>query len=507
MNRTNFNISNRAGKNLGLERCSLDIKDKLTTTASELPGINSNQTAVSKGNILIIDDQPNSLRLLTKILSEQGYKVRNVTSGNMALKSISLIVPDLLLLDVNMPQMNGYQVCQYLKADPNNCEIPVIFISALDDVFDKIQAFRVGGVDYITKPFQVEEVLVRIENQLRNVRLQKKLQISEAREREKSQKLIEALQKIQASQSQFHLEKMSSLGRLLAGVAHEINNPISVIDGNLYYATQYTQNLLRLVELYQKALPNTRSEGNKESQTLQTRGSGNGENVHSSSYLLHPNTTTRIQEEIESIDLEFLKSDFPKLLNSMKVGAKRISEIVKSLQNFTQLDQGQLKTVDLHEGIENTLTILRHRVEAQPNYPAIEVIKEYGNLPRVECYKGLINQVFMNILSNAIDALEEDMRQIKSSKSHPTIQIRTALLDKQRVAISIADNGPGITEVVQQLMFDPFFTTKQVGSGTGLGLSISHQIIVEQHGGKLTCFSTPEQGAEFIIELPIRQSQ
>jgi len=507
MNRTNFNISDRGGQNLGLEKCSFDIQDKLTTTASELAEVNNSQAEVCKGNILIIDDQPNSLRLLTKILSEQGYKVRNVTSGIMALKSIAMIVPDLLLLDVSMPQMNGYQVCKYLKADPKNSEIPVIFISALDDVFDKVQAFRVGGVDYITKPFQVEEVLVRIENQLRNVRLQKKLQISEAREREKSQKLIEALQKIQASQSQFHLEKMSSLGRLVAGVAHEINNPISVIDGNLYYATQYTQNLLRLVELYQEALPNIRSERKKEPADAVTRGHGDESKVNPTSYCVHPNTITRIQEEIESIDLEFLKSDFPKLLNSMKVGAKRISEIVKSLQNFTQLDQGQLKTVDLHEGIESTLTVLRHRVEAQPNDPAIEVIKEYGNLPRVECYKGLINQVFMNILSNAIDALEEDMRQIKSSKSHPTIQISTALLDKQRVAISIADNGPGITEVVQQLMFDPFFTTKQVGSGTGLGLSISHQIIVEQHGGKLTCFSTPEQGAEFMIELPIRQSK
>ncbi|NEP57145.1 MAG: response regulator [Symploca sp. SIO2G7] len=474
MNKTNSNISNRVRKNSGLERYSLDIKDKLTTTASELTEVNSNQTEVSKGNILIVDDQPNSLRLLTKILSEQRYKVRNVTSGIMALKSIAMILPDLLLLDVSMPQMNGYQVCQYLKADPKTCDIPVIFISALDDIFDKVKAFKVGGVDYITKPFQVEEVLARIENQLRNVRLQKQLQLSEAREREKSQKLIEALQKIQASQSQFHLEKMSSLGRLVAGVAHEINNPISVIDGNLYHATQYTQNLLHLVELYQEALPNT---------------------------------TTPIQEEIESIDLEFLKSDFPKLLNSMRVGAKRISEIVKSLHNFTQLDQSQLKTVDLHESIDSTLTMLRHRVEAQPNYPAIEVVKEYGNLPQVECYKGLINQVFMNILSNAIDALEEKIKQGKQSKFHPIIRIGTTLLDKQRVAISIADNGLGITEVVQQLMFDPFFTTKQVGSGTGLGLSISYQIIVDQHGGKLTCFSTTEQGAEFVIELPIIQSK
>ena len=472
MNITNVNISNSSSKKPGIEGYSVAISDNFLTTSAKMTGVNSDQDGVCKENILVVDDQPESLRLLTNMLNAQGYEVSSAINGAMALKFVQTIVPDLLLLDITMPQMDGYELCQTIKANPKTSHIPVIFISALDNIFDKVKAFNVGGVDYITKPFQVEEVLVRIENQLRNIRLQKQLKISEAREREKSQKLSEALQSIQDAQSQFQTEKMSSLGRLVAGVAHEINNPINFIYGNLYYITQYTQDLLHLVELYQKALPNT---------------------------------TNLIDKEIDSIDLDFLRSDFPKLLNSMRVGAERISEIVKSLQNFTQLDHAKLKVVDLHEGIDSALIILGHRLQARPNHPAIEVIKEYGDLPSVECYQGQISQVFMNILSNAIDALDEGISKGKPSQFDPTIRIRTTLLDEKRVTISIADNGSGITEVVQQLMFDPFFTTKQVGEGTGLGLSISYQIIVEQHGGKLRYLSTPEQGAEFVIELPIKQ--
>ena len=473
MNRSNVNISTHSSKELGIESSFVTISDNFLTTPSEITGSNIDQDELCKGNILVVDDQPDSLRLLTYMLNEQGYEVSSAINGATALKFVEVIVPDLVLLDVSMPQMNGYEVCQAIKANPKISDIPVIFISALDDVFDKVKAFNVGAADYITKPFQVEEVLVRIENQLRNIRLKKQLQISEAREREKSQKLSEALQRIQDAQTQFHTEKMSSLGRLVAGVAHEINNPINFIYGNLYYITQYTKNLLHLVELYQEALPNT---------------------------------TNIINQEIDSIDLDFLRSDFPKLLKSMRVGAERISEIVKSLKNFSQLDHAKLKAVDLHEGIDSALIILGHRLQARPNHPTIEVIKEYGDLPLVECYKGQLNQVFMNILSNAIDAIDEGISKGKLSQSHPTIRIRTTLLDEKWVTISIADNGPGITEVVQQLMFDPFFTTKQVGEGTGLGLSISHQIIVEQHGGKLRYLSTPKQGAEFLIELPIKQS-
>jgi len=426
---------------------------------------------VSQGSILIVDDQPSSLRLLTNLLTDHGYEVRSAINGVAALKTVQAVLPDLVLLDITMPQMNGYEVCQQLKADPKTCDIPVIFISALDDSFDKVKAFSVGGIDYITKPFHVEEVLARIENRLGNIRLQKQLQLSEAREREKSQKLAQALQRIQNAQCQFHSEKMSSLGRLVAGVAHEINNPIGFIFSNLHHATEYIRELLRLLDLYQQAFPEA---------------------------------TPLLREEIQTIDLEFIKSDLPKLLESMKVGSERISQLVQSLRLFSRLDEAKIKAIDIHEGIESTLIILQHRLKLYPNYCEIQVVKDYADLPAIECFPGPINQVFMNIISNAIDALEERL-EVQGLYPNPMIKIRTIRLDQERVAISITDNGGGITEMVQQLLFDPFFTTKPVGKGTGLGLSISYQIIVEQHHGKLYCNSQLDQGTEFVIELPINQ--
>lgn len=426
---------------------------------------------VSQGSILIVDDQPSSLRLLTNLLTDHGYEVRSAINGVAALKTVQAVLPDLVLLDITMPQMNGYEVCQQLKADPKTCDIPVIFISALDDSFDKVKAFNVGGIDYITKPFHVEEVLARIENRLGNIRLQKQLQLSEAREREKSQKLAQALQRIQNAQCQFHSEKMSSLGRLVAGVAHEINNPIGFIFSNLHHATEYIRELLRLLDLYQQAFPEA---------------------------------TPLLREEIQTIDLEFIKSDLPKLLESMKVGSERISQLVQSLRLFSRLDEAKIKAIDIHEGIESTLIILQHRLKLYPNYCEIQVVKDYADLPAIECFPGPINQVFMNIISNAIDALEERL-EVQGLYPNPMIKIRTIRLDQERVAISITDNGGGITEMVQQLLFDPFFTTKPVGKGTGLGLSISYQIIVEQHHGKLYCNSQLDQGTEFVIELPINQ--
>lgn len=433
--------------------------------------MNNTQSELNKGNILIVDDQLDSLRLLTNILSEQGYEVSSAISGVMALKTLQAIAPDLILLDVNLPHMNGYTICEKLKSDPNTWDIPIIFISALDNTFDKVKAFRVGGVDYITKPFEVEEVLVRIENQLHNVRLKKQLQVSEAKERERAEQLAQALERIQNAQFKFHMEKMSSLGRMVAGIAHEINNPVHFIIGNIPHAHQYIEELFTLLELYQKALPET---------------------------------TIEIQQEIEDIDLDFMRSDLQKLLNSIKVGSDRIGELVRSLRQFARLDEAQIKTVDIHQGIDSTLIILQHRLKAQGNRPSIEIIKNYDELPQVECFPGLINQVFMNLLTNGIDALEEEMEKEQKSNFIPTISISTKQLDSQFVTISITDNGMGISESVQNLIFDPFFTTKDIGKGTGLGLSISHQIIVNQHSGKIYCTSKAGKGAEFVIQLPIQ---
>jgi hypothetical protein len=309
-------------------------------------------------------------------------------------------------------------------------------------------------------------------------RVAEALQESEALSTEQAKKLEKALHELQHTQAQLvQTEKMSSLGQLVAGVAHEINNPVSFIYGNLIHAQGYIQDLLELVQLYQQQ---------------------------------YPNPTLAIQAEIEAIELEFMKEDLPNLLNSMQVGAERIKEIVKSLRNFSRADESEMKEVDIHEGIDSTLMILRNRLKATPEHLSIEVIKEYGNLPLVECYPGQLNQVFMNILVNAIDSLEEHISRTKWENkswltSLPWIRIRTQVVEGDWVAIHIADNGLGIRKELSSKLFDPFFTTKPVGKGTGLGLSISYQIVVERHGGKLYVISEPEPGAEFIIKIPIRQ--
>ncbi|QLE48116.1 amino acid permease [Nostoc sp. C057] len=278
-----------------------------------------------------------------------------------------------------------------------------------------------------------------------------------------------------------HSEKMSSLGQLVAGVAHEINNPINFIYGNVSYANQYIQDLLRLLQLYQQN---------------------------------YPNPVTEIQKETEAIDLDFVIADLPNLLTSMTVGAERITEIVLSLRNFSRLDETEMKAVNIHEGIDNTLLILEHRLKAKSNSLTIDIIKEYGDLPLVECYAGQLNQVFMNLLANAIDALEEavengEWKVKKSALSTPQIkihtQLNTQLNSENQVVISIADNGTGIPENIQKHLFEPFFTTKPVGKGTGLGLSISYQIITQKHLGQLQCISTQGQGTEFVVLIPLNQ--
>ncbi|MEL6164354.1 MAG: ATP-binding protein, partial [Cyanobacteria bacterium J06628_3] len=280
--------------------------------------------------------------------------------------------------------------------------------------------------------------------------------------------LQNTLHELKTTQAQLiQSEKMSSLGQLVAGVAHEINNPVNFIHGNVTPASQYAEDLLNLLELYQQH---------------------------------YPNPPENIQEEIEAIDLEFLKQDFTKILNSMKQGTQRIREIVLSLRNFSRLDEAEFKAVNIHEGIDSTLMILQNRFKAKPNFPEIQIIKNYSSLPPVDCFPSQLNQVLMNILANAVDALES-----QKSLPNPQIQIHTKLLNKNRIAIHLSDNGSGIPPEIQSKLFDPFFTTKEVGKGTGLGLSISYQIVVNKHGGNLSCKSIPGEGTEFIIEIPVNQ--
>jgi signal transduction histidine kinase len=292
----------------------------------------------------------------------------------------------------------------------------------------------------------------------------------------KAMDLTQALRELQLAQTQLvHSEKMASLGQLVAGIAHEINNPVNFIHGNLNYANDYTQNLLRLIQLYQQHYPNPDSE---------------------------------VRAEAETIDIEFLQKDLPKLMASMKMGTTRIREIVLSLRNFSRMDESEFKTVDIHDGIDSTLMILQHRLKADTECPEIQVIKNYGDLPLLECYPGLLNQVFMNILANAIDALEEArMKQTDgvTEDNLSVITICTAVIDSQWVKIAIADSGIGMPDRVKQQIFDPFFTTKPVGKGTGMGLSISYQIVTKKHNGRLECFSTPKIGTEFVILVPVKQ--
>jgi len=295
----------------------------------------------------------------------------------------------------------------------------------------------------------------------------------EIRVEQRTAELSQALDTLRQAQTQLvQTEKMSSLGQLVAGVAHEINNPVNFIHGNLDHAVRYVQDLLALVDAYQEALPESPAE---------------------------------IEELADEIDLPFLQTDLPKLLASMRVGTDRIRQIVLSLRVFSRVDESEVKPVDLHEGIDSTLLILSNRLKANPQRPAIAVQREYGDLPLVECYAGQLNQVFMNILANALDAFEEQnqQRSYRDIASQPNqLTIRTEMLPGDWVRVAIADNGPGIPAQLQPKLFDAFFTTKGVGKGTGLGLSISHQIVTEKHGGRLSCSSQPGQGTTFIIEIP-----
>ena len=439
--------------------------------------------------------------MLSASLSQAGFQIAIATDGESALEQVSYHLPELILLDVMMPGIDGFETCRRLKENPDTYDIPVIFMTALSDSSNKVKGLSIGAVDYITKPFQYEEVLARVRIHLKmqnltrtlqsqNVLLKEEINLREQAETnlleannalanlnqqlegrvsDRTKDLSETLQHLKQTQMKLiQQEKMSALGQLVAGVAHEINNPVNFIHGNISHASEYTSDLLNLVRLYRQHYPQPYSE---------------------------------IRDELNNIDIDFLADDLPRVIDSMGMGTNRIRDIVLSLRIFSRLDEAEVKDVDLHSGIDSTLLILNSRLKSNGDRRTINVVKSYGDLPKVKCYPGQLNQVFMNILGNAIDALESKAENDREWQSE--ILIKTELTGEEYISVHFIDNGPGIPVGLREKIFDPFFTTKPVGKGTGLGMSISHEIVAEKHRGTLTCTPVEPEGSCFTITIPI----
>ncbi|MEH2315883.1 hybrid sensor histidine kinase/response regulator [Nostoc sp.] len=422
--------------------------------------------------ILLVDDNPNNLKVLSEAIQGCGWKALMATDGESAIEQTEYAPPDLILLDVMMAGIDGFETCRRLKTNPITQNIPVIFMTALSDSTDKVAGLEIGAVDYITKPFQHEEVIARLKLHLKISLLARTL---EERVQERTAELTESLQQLQQTQLQLvQSEKMSTLGQMVAGIGHEINNPVGFVGGNLAHIEEYVNDLLRLVSLQQQKLPQPDPE---------------------------------IEELLEEIDLEYLVEDLPKLLASMRQGITRLKDISLSLRTFARTDISSQVEFQIHEGIDSTLMLLKHRLKGKGDRPKIEVVTQYGELPAISCYPGQLNQVFMNIIANAIDAFDElnqnhSYQEITACPNIITI-ITSVDLQQQTVTICIQDNGPGMLAEVQARIFEPSFTTKAVGKGTGLGLAISYQIIVDKHNGQINCLSMPGEGTKFIITLPM----
>ncbi|MCW5314581.1 response regulator [Nostoc sp. KVJ3] len=410
--------------------------------------------------LLFVDDEPDIQELIRqkfrKQLRQGQYQFIFALNGIEALEKISEHTDlDLVITDMNMPGMDGLTLLSKLKELNPTFKTIVISAGGMENIQ---KAMNAGAFDFLVKPINLQDLELTIKKTLEFV----------YQNQTNKQKLQQAEEQLIQS------EKMSALGLLVASVAHEINNPVGYISINLKYAAEYVTNILQLLNLYQKEFP-------------------------------YPGE--KIEKKIHEIELEYLIEDLPKIFASMQHGTECIRDLSSSLRMFARSDTQTKIAFNLHEGIDNTLLILKHRLKANEHRPMIEVIRDYGELPLVECYPGQLNQVLMNLLSNAIDALEESNHNLSFSEiqMNPNrISISTHLSEDQNWAlIHIQDNGVGIPSEAMEKIFEHLFTSKPVGQGTGLGLSISRQIIVEKHGGKLWCKSDPGKVTEFVIELPI----
>lgn len=409
--------------------------------------------------VLIVDDNIANIEVLGAALAKD-YEIRFATGGAEGLELATRVPPDLILLDVMMPGMDGFETCQRLRANPQMRDTPVIFISALDAVADKVKAFKVGGSDYVTKPFQPQEVQARVSTHVALYHARRKLFESEETLRRKLAELEMAHATLKEMSSQLQQsEKMAAIGQLAAGVAHEINNPIGFVNSNLCSLQQYLVDLFKILSVYEQA---------------------EGE--------LTPETRLSLAELKQKVDLTYLREDSESLLAESLEGMQRVKRIVQNLKDFSRVDQTDRQWASLEKGMDSTLNVVWNELK----YKA-EVVKEYAGIAEIECIPSQLNQVFMNLLINAVQAIEQ----------HGRITIRTGQ-EGDNVWLEVQDTGQGIKPENLSRLFDPFFTTKPVGMGTGLGLSLSYGI-VNKHHGRIEVHSQVGKGSSFRVCLPITQ--
>ncbi|MGB0561953.1 MAG: hybrid sensor histidine kinase/response regulator [Spirulinaceae cyanobacterium] len=404
------------------------------------------------GQILVVDDTPVNLKVLGATLRNSGYTVATAIDGERALNRLEHYQPDLILLDIQMPGIDGFETCRRLKLNPQTQPIPVIFITALTDTASQVQGFELGAVDYITKPFKAAELLARIRVHINLRKAQNKL--------------------LQES-------KLATVGELVTGIAQEVNDPISFIHGNLTCAQQYYQELIQLVEFYEQQYP-------------------------------EPIESIRVWKE--QIDLSFLKEDYPSLLDSMKTGAERIKGMMVSLSAFSERGVATWKPWDLHKGLDNALLLLSSRLQAKGGRPTVQVLKQYHDLPLIHCYPEQLNQALVNLLVNALDALDQKYHpaalEADQKPSEPPQLTLSAAVEtqngKQQICLEIMDNGVApFPEMQTQQLANLLTDSSTYREGTGLRLAIAHQIITEKHGGIIECQSQREQGTTFTLKIPM----
>ncbi|WP_031385685.1 sensor histidine kinase [Desulfonatronum thiodismutans] len=408
-------------------------------------------------SILIVDDVPANLHLLSGILKEQGFRVRPATSGAMALEAARRLPPDLVLLDINMPGMDGFEVCRRLKADPALADIPVLFVSALEDTADKVRAFEAGGRDYVTKPFHVEEVLARVRTHLALRRAEHDLT-------ERNKTLQKALDQLKKAQNQLIFsEKMAALGVLAAGVAHEINNPLNFVKNSCHGLEKDIADLISLVNHCRGAM------------TEEQRAA--------------------LAEFEKRVDYPTLMEEIPELLAHIFEGLWRAEDIVRCLRVFSRSDDARSLDIDLNELVDSALVMLHNRYKTR-----VDVCRDFHSLPPIPGNYGQLSQVVINLLNNAVDAVDslEDRARRRVTL---TTEVRERA-GKSYAVLRVADAGPGIPPDIRGRIFDPFFTTKPVGKGTGLGLYICANLAREHHGF-LEIDDEVGEGAAFLLFLPI----